>query len=106
MLLASAVPAMTNTLSLVLPPLATVPVIGSMSSVIEMIVGGNSSRSSVKGLAKPTTPLSPSGAVPPQASTPQETTVPSLFRAAKAKPLEKIWVTPPSPAGVVPPQSG
>ena len=38
-LLASAVPAITNTLSLVLPPLATVPVIGATSSVIVLIKG-------------------------------------------------------------------
>ena len=38
-LLASAVPATTNTLSLLLPPLATVPVIGATSSVMVLITG-------------------------------------------------------------------
>ena len=38
-LLASAVPASTSTVSLVVPPLATVPVMGLMSSVTVLITG-------------------------------------------------------------------
>ena len=57
----------------------------------------NTSRSSVKGLAKATTFVS-QGATPllspPTQSSPQVTTVPSALRAAKAKPVEKICVTP------------
>ena len=34
---------------------------------------------------------------------PHDTTVPSLFNAANADPVEKIWATMLSPAGVVPP---
>ena len=90
-----------------LAPEATVPWMMPTSSLMAvtaaLVMLGNTSRSSVKGLAKPTTPLRPAGVVPPLLESPQETTVPSLFRAAKATPLEKIWVTPPSPAGVVPP---
>ena len=53
-------------------------------------------RSSVNGLAKPTTLLRRLATLlllPPEISSPQETTEPSLRRAAKANPVEKIWVT-------------
>ena len=55
-------------------------------------------RSSVKGSEIDTTPLvnwlATSLLSPPYLESPQVTTEPSLFSAAKAKPVEKIWVTP------------
>ena len=58
-------------------------------------------RSSVNGLAKPTTLLRRLATLlllPPEISSPQETTEPSLRRAAKAETVEKIWETVRSPA--------
>ena len=53
-------------------------------------------RSSVKGVAKPTTLLSKLSTLmlsPPEPALPQVTTEPSLSSAAKAESVEKIWET-------------
>ncbi|MEB3331749.1 MAG: hypothetical protein VKI83_04570, partial [Synechococcaceae cyanobacterium] len=66
--------------------------------LIALLSPSYTTRSSVNGFAKATTPepswLATPLLLPPEPESPQVTTEPSLFRAAKANPVEKICTTP------------